>query len=113
MLTPDLMPKTTSPHGGYRLFELSSDVQYHPEIATATILKAYRASGANLTRTAETLKVSARTLHRYVDKLDLQGKLSDLRDVARRDGWLRTDRWPNEQPARRPRGRSRSRAAEA
>lgn len=94
------MPRSRKPDGrGYRKIPLGSDVDFHPAEATQTILAAFRNAGANLRATAESLGVTERTLHRYVEALGIGRQLEDMRERAKREGWHHTGRWPKKDGA--------------
>lgn len=77
----------------YRMTELGVLVRLDPPAAKRAILNAYQAAGANLHAAAQALDVTARSLHRYVLALNLQGDLSRLRARAIRDGSAHRGRW--------------------
>lgn len=82
---------------GYRKIALGSDVEFHPAEATRTIIEAFRSAGANLRATAESLGVTERTLHRYVEALGIGRQLEDMRERAKREGWHHGGRWPKKE----------------
>ena len=86
--------KKTPKHGGFRKIELSNDVEFHPDRAKEEIKAKYREAGANLHRAAELLKVTERTLHRWVDRLDMRKTLETMTADAVKKGWLNERRRP-------------------
>jgi hypothetical protein len=65
-----------------------------PDEATEKILRTFRAEGANAVLTAESLGISTRNFHRYVESLGIKRQIDAMRRRARKEGWLKSGRWP-------------------
>lgn len=78
----------------YPPHELSLRIRLEPDKVRDVIVAAFEASGANLKSAAARLGVEERTIHRYVVALKLQRTLEAIRVRARREGWLKSARWP-------------------
>lgn len=87
--------RSKKPDGrGYRPVALGADVQFRPAEATATIIEAFRAAGANMRAAGERLGITERTLYRYVESLGISRQLDSIRERAQREGWHYSGRWP-------------------
>lgn len=78
----------------YRLTELGLLVLSKPEDAKKKILKAFKQNGANLPHAAKALGISLSSLNRHVENLGIKKEVDAIRDKARKDGWIQSDRWP-------------------
>ena len=67
--------RVTAPHQGFRKVALTSVIEIDPKGAAATIVQAYKKAGASMRAAAALLGVTERTVHRWVDKLDLRPRL--------------------------------------
>lgn len=79
---------------GYRKLEMTALIQIDPEKARERIRAAYRLSGASLKDAAPHLDATERTLHRWVDQLEMREELDELTAKAKREGWLNKKRRP-------------------
>lgn len=87
-------PKAPEPHPGFRKLKLTALIQVDPKRAAEEILAAYRVAGASLKAAAEILGCTERTLHRWVDALDMREALEAATRKAVREGWLNKARRP-------------------
>ena len=91
------MPATATektPHPGFRKLDMTARIQLDPKRASSDILAAYRVAGASLKAAADVLGCTERTLHRWVDTLDLRAELAKMTRAAVREGWLNKHRRP-------------------
>lgn len=87
----------------FRAVEFAATVRFQPDKARDCVLEKFREAGANLKETAKLFGVSYRTMHRWIETLDVQDRLEKLRAKAIREGWHRAD--PGGRPRERVDGR--------
>lgn len=90
-----MSPKKAA-QGGFRKLELNAIIEVAPDRAREQILAAYRVAGASLRATANVLGCTERTLHRWVDRLELRDDLDKMTRKAQREGWLNKARRPGQ-----------------
>lgn len=78
----------------YQPTDIGPVVSQKPDEATEQILKAFRSEGANAVLAAKRLGVSTRGFHRYVEQLGIKRQVDAMRARARKEGWLKSGRWP-------------------
>jgi transposase len=80
--------------GGFRKLDMTSRIELEPHKARADILDAYKRAGCSLRAAAGLLGATERTLHRWVDKLEMREDLEKMTATAQREGWLAKTRRP-------------------
>jgi DNA-binding NtrC family response regulator len=79
MTRPKIAPPPLDKHPGFRKLPMTALIDLQPELAKETIIATYRASGADMARTAEALDCTWRTLYRWVGRLGLAEVLEDIK----------------------------------
>ena len=81
--------------GGFRDLDMTHLIALSPKKAAEQILAAYRVAGASLKDAAKLLDCTERTLHRWVDRLELRPEIDKLTARAMREGWMTPKRHPH------------------
>lgn len=73
---------------GFRKVDMTARIQIEPKKAREEIAAAYRVAGASLKHAAKVLGVAERTLHRWVDALEMRPALEKMTKAALAEGWM-------------------------
>jgi hypothetical protein len=71
----------------YRPLALTAQVHNEPKKARGAIIAAFKRAACNRETTAIVLKISKRSLSRYIELLEMTEELDALESKAIRDGW--------------------------
>lgn len=92
--------------------DLAHEVAIRPDEARARIEKLYRQHGCHLPDVAQEIGLSLVQLYKHIDKLAFLPRLHEIRDEAKRDGWLKVVPGRGSGGRGKPKGKKRKLTAE-